>query len=49
MLFRSRLDAADLDTLDTLIDADAPAGLLRRRDLTVRTTRTAWTARRPQS
>lgn len=42
-----RLDAADLAVLDTLIDPDAPASLLRRADLTVRATRTAWLARRP--
>jgi SAM-dependent methyltransferase len=42
-----RLDAADLATLDTLIDPAGPASLLRRADLTVRATRTAWIARRP--
>jgi SAM-dependent methyltransferase len=42
-----RLDATDLATLDMLIEPGAPASLLRRGDLTVRATRTAWTARRP--
>jgi SAM-dependent methyltransferase len=42
-----RLDAGDLAALDTLIDSDGPAGLLRRGDLRVRSTRTAWIARRP--
>jgi SAM-dependent methyltransferase len=41
-----RLDAGDLAALDTLIDSDGPDGLLRRADLTVRSTRTAWIARR---
>jgi SAM-dependent methyltransferase len=41
-----RLDAADLAVLDTLIHSDGPDGLLRRADLTVRTTRTAWAGRR---
>jgi SAM-dependent methyltransferase len=42
-----RMDAVDLATLDTLIDSDGPDGLLQRDDLTVRTARTAWAARRP--
>jgi SAM-dependent methyltransferase len=41
------LDAGDLAVLDTLIDSDGPDGLLRRGDLSVRGTRTAWIARRP--
>jgi SAM-dependent methyltransferase len=41
-----RLDAGDLAVLDTLIDSDGPDGLLRRADLRVRSTRTAWAARR---
>ncbi|MFI7612153.1 hypothetical protein ACIBP6_13130 [Nonomuraea terrae] len=48
---RSHLDdqvsADDPATLDTLIDSDGPVGVLRRDDLTVRTTRTAWLAERP--
>jgi SAM-dependent methyltransferase len=48
---RSSLDgwisADDLATLDTLIDSDGPDGVLRRDDLTVRTARTVWVARRP--
>jgi SAM-dependent methyltransferase len=48
---RSNLDGhmstEDLATLDTLIDSDGPDGVLRRDDLTVRATRTAWVARRP--
>jgi SAM-dependent methyltransferase len=42
-----RLDAGDRAALDTLIGSDGPDGLLRRADLRVRTTRTAWLARRP--
>jgi SAM-dependent methyltransferase len=41
-----RLSADDLATLDTLLDSDGPGSLLRRDDLTVRTSRTAWAARR---
>jgi SAM-dependent methyltransferase len=41
-----RVDAGDLAALDTLIDSDGPDGLLRRGDLSVRSTRTAWIARR---
>ncbi|MET7459473.1 class I SAM-dependent methyltransferase [Nonomuraea sp. NPDC005501] len=48
---RSALDpllaADDLDVLDHLLADDTPGSLLRRRDLTVRGTRTAWAARRP--
>jgi hypothetical protein len=42
-----RLDAGDRAALDTLIDSAGPDGLLHRRDLSVRGTRTAWIARRP--
>ena len=42
-----RLSADDLAALDTLLDSDGPDGVLRRDDLTVRTTRTVWVARRP--
>ena len=42
-----RMSADDLAALDTLIDSDGPDGVLRRDDLTVRTTRTVWAARRP--
>jgi SAM-dependent methyltransferase len=42
-----RLSAGDLATLDTLLDGDGPGSVLRRDDLTVRTTRTVWVARRP--
>jgi SAM-dependent methyltransferase len=42
-----RMSADDLATLDTLIDNDGPDGILRRDDLTVRTARTVWVARRP--
>jgi hypothetical protein len=41
------MSADDLATLDTLIDSDGPDGVLQRDDLTVRTARTAWVARRP--
>jgi SAM-dependent methyltransferase len=44
----SVLSAEDLATLDTLTDGDGPASVLRRGDLTVRTTRTVWAARRPE-
>ncbi len=40
------LQAEDLAALDRLLDADAPHGILRRDDLTVRTERTVWAARR---
>ena len=42
-----RMSADDLATLDTLIDSDGSDGVLERDDLTVRTTRTVWVARRP--
>ncbi|MEU8679247.1 methyltransferase domain-containing protein [Streptomyces sp. NPDC048560] len=41
------VDETDLATLDTLLDGDGPESLLRREDLTVRTTRTVWVAKRP--
>ncbi|MBO0511055.1 methyltransferase domain-containing protein [Streptomyces beijiangensis] len=48
---RSHLDeqlpADDLAALDTILDSDSPYSVLRREDLTVRTTRTTWAARRP--
>jgi SAM-dependent methyltransferase len=37
----------DLDTLDHLLADDSPHAVLRRRDLTLRGSRTAWAARRP--
>ncbi|ARF72399.1 SAM-dependent methyltransferase [Kitasatospora albolonga] len=37
----------DLAALDRLLDTGGPGSLLRRDDLTVRTERTAWAARRP--
>jgi SAM-dependent methyltransferase len=42
-----RLSADDLAALDTILDSDGPDNLLRRDDLTVRTARTVWMARRP--
>lgn len=42
-----RADADDLATLDALTDSDGPHSVLRRDDLTVRTERTVWAARRP--
>ncbi|GAA3592332.1 class I SAM-dependent methyltransferase [Nonomuraea rosea] len=44
-----RLDATDLGTLDRLLAEDSPDGLLNRRDLTLRGTRTVWAARRPSA
>ncbi|NTW42448.1 MAG: methyltransferase domain-containing protein [Cellulomonadaceae bacterium] len=41
------LDAQDLATLDALADTDSPECVIHRSDLTVRTTRTTWVARRP--
>ena len=41
-----RMSDDDLAALDTLIDSDGPDSVLRRDDLTVRTTRTVWAARR---
>lgn len=40
------LAAEDLAALDELLDADSPRGILRRDDLTVRTERAVWAARR---
>jgi len=42
-----RMSADDLATLETLIDSYGPDGVLQRDDLTVRTARTVWVARRP--
>ncbi|MFQ6393617.1 class I SAM-dependent methyltransferase [Nocardia sp. KC 131] len=42
----SALAAADLAALDQLLDHDSPHSILRRNDLTVRTERTVWAARR---
>lgn len=42
-----RLPADDLAALDTVTDSESPLGVLRREDLTVRTTRITWVARRP--
>ena len=42
-----QLDADDLAALDHLLDDENPGSLLRRGDLTVRGSRTAWAARRP--
>jgi hypothetical protein len=42
------MTADDLAVLDTLIDSDGPDGVLQRDDLTVRTARTVWVARRPR-
>lgn len=42
-----RISADDLAVLDTLVDSDGPDGVLNRSDLTVRTTRSGWLARRP--
>ncbi|CAM5325952.1 class I SAM-dependent methyltransferase [Streptomyces fumanus] len=40
------LSPEDLTALDRLLDPDGPHGILRRDDLTVRTERTVWAARR---
>ncbi|WP_411150738.1 class I SAM-dependent methyltransferase [Streptomyces sp. A30] len=40
------LTAEDLTALDRLLDTDSPHSILRRGDLTVRTERTVWAARR---
>ncbi|MFJ7949732.1 class I SAM-dependent methyltransferase [Streptomyces sp. NPDC096354] len=40
------LTAEDLTALDQLLDTDSPRSILRRDDLTVRTERTVWAARR---
>jgi len=42
-----QLSTDDLAALDTLTDSGGPDGVLRRGDLTVRTSRTVWAARRP--
>jgi SAM-dependent methyltransferase len=42
-----RMSADDLATLVTIIESDGPVGVLQRDDLTVRTARTVWVARRP--
>jgi SAM-dependent methyltransferase len=42
-----RLTSDDLDTLDHLLADESAHALLRRRDLTLRSSRTAWAARRP--
>jgi SAM-dependent methyltransferase len=42
-----RLSADDLATLDLLTDDDGPHSILRRDDLSVRTERSVWVARRP--
>jgi SAM-dependent methyltransferase len=42
-----RIGPEDLATLEILLDSDRPEAVLRRQDLTVRTTRTGWVARRP--
>ncbi|MDQ2813748.1 MAG: methyltransferase domain-containing protein [Actinomycetota bacterium] len=42
-----RVSDGDLAVLDTLIDSDGPDGIRKREDLSVRTTRTVWMARRP--
>ena len=41
-----QLDADDVETLDRLLAEDGPASLRRRDDLSVRSTRTVWAARR---
>jgi SAM-dependent methyltransferase len=41
-----RMSPDDLAMLDTLVDSDPPGSVLHRDDLTVRTTRTVWVARR---
>jgi SAM-dependent methyltransferase len=45
--FDGQLAADDIDTLDQLLSTDSPHGLLRRNDLTVHGSRSAWAARRP--
>lgn len=40
------LTVEDLNALDQLLDTDSPRSILRRDDLTVRTERTVWAARR---
>lgn len=46
-VLEGRMATDDLACLDTLIDSAGPDGILHRRDLTVRGSRTAWVARRP--
>ncbi|WP_432147089.1 hypothetical protein [Streptomyces sp. bgisy084] len=41
------LDTDDLAALDTLPDETQPHSIVRRADLSVRTSRTTWIARRP--
>ncbi|MEW1689212.1 class I SAM-dependent methyltransferase [Streptomyces sp. NPDC091265] len=41
-----QLSADDLAALDTVVEGEGPDSVLRREDLTVRTTRTAWVVRR---
>ncbi|MFF1920790.1 class I SAM-dependent methyltransferase [Streptomyces sp. NPDC058221] len=42
-----QLSAEDLAALDAVTDGEGPGSILRRDDLTVRTTRTTWVGRRP--
>jgi SAM-dependent methyltransferase len=42
-----QMSADDLAALDALIDSDGPDSVRQRGDLTVRTARTVWAARRP--
>jgi ubiquinone/menaquinone biosynthesis C-methylase UbiE len=46
-VLEGRLAGDDLTTLDALLASDGPDSLLRRGDLVVRGSRTAWAARRP--
>jgi SAM-dependent methyltransferase len=43
------MSADDQATLDTIIESNRPDGILQRDDLTVRTARTVWAARRPSN
>jgi hypothetical protein len=45
----SRADAADLAVLDTLLGSNRPGGIRQRSDLSMRTARTVWAARRGRS
>lgn len=47
-LMEGRLNDDDLATLDTLLESDSTEGLLRREDLHVHGSRTAWMARRAE-
>lgn len=47
LVLDGELSAEDLDTLDVILNDDGPDALVNRRDLTLRTIRTAWAARRP--